>query len=50
MDRKAYLRLINLPTNEMCNTVLIIKLEFDRSPGELIQDIVTPELIKDVQK
>lgn len=48
--KKAYLRLINLPTNEMCNTILIIKLEFDRPPEQLIQATVTPELIKDVQK
>jgi alpha-L-fucosidase len=29
---KSYLRLINLPVNEFCNTVLVIKLEFDRPP------------------
>jgi alpha-L-fucosidase len=46
----SYLRLISLPTNEMCNTVLIIKLEFDRPPGELVQAEVTPEVIRDVQK
>jgi hypothetical protein len=34
----------------MCNTVLIIKLEFDRPPGELVQAEVTPEVIRDVQK
>jgi alpha-L-fucosidase len=50
MARIAYLRLISLPTNEMCNTVLIIKLEFDRPPGELVQAEVTPEVIRDVQK
>jgi alpha-L-fucosidase len=35
-DQKAYLRLINLPTNEMSNTVLVIRMEFDRSPEECI--------------
>jgi alpha-L-fucosidase len=48
--KKAYLRLINLPTNEMCNTVLVIKLEFNRPPRELIQATVTQEVIKDIQK
>jgi len=48
--QKSYLRLINLPTNEMCNTVLVIKLEFDRPPEEIIQGTVAPEVIKDVQK
>ncbi len=28
-EQNAYLRLKNLPVNEMCNTVLVIKLEFD---------------------
>jgi len=31
-DEKAYLRLIKLPVNEMCNTVLVIRLEFNRDP------------------
>ncbi len=48
--QKSYLRLINLPTNEMCNTVLVIRLEFDRPPEELLQGTVAPEVIKDVQK
>ena len=34
-SQKAYLNLINLLTNELCNTVLVIKLEFDRSLDEL---------------
>lgn len=33
LEQKAYLRLINLPTNEMCNTVLVIKLEFENLPN-----------------
>ena len=28
-EGKAYLNLVNLPVNEFCNTVLVIKLEFD---------------------
>jgi hypothetical protein len=48
--KKAFLRLVKLPTNEMCNTVLVIKLEFNRPPGELIQATATQEVIKDVQK
>ncbi len=48
--QKSYLRLINLPTNEMCNTVLVIRLEFDRPPEEILQGTVAPEVIKDVQK
>ncbi len=30
LEQKAYLRLRNLPVNEMANTVLVAKLEFDR--------------------
>ena len=35
-EKQNFLRLINLPVNELCNTVLVIKLEFDRPPNELI--------------
>lgn len=31
-EQQAYLRLIRLPVNELCNTVLVVKLEFDSSP------------------
>jgi alpha-L-fucosidase len=34
-EQKAYLSLINLPVNEMCNTVPVVKLEFDRPLDEL---------------
>jgi alpha-L-fucosidase len=30
LEQKAYLRLRNLPVNEMPNTVLVVKLEFDQ--------------------
>jgi alpha-L-fucosidase len=29
LEQKAYLRLRKLPVNEMANTVLVVKLEFD---------------------
>jgi len=35
-EQKAYLRLQKLPTNEMANTVLVVKLEFDRSLDDLV--------------
>jgi alpha-L-fucosidase len=36
-EQRAYLNLINLPVNEMCNMVPVIKLEFDRSTDTLAQ-------------
>lgn len=33
VDHKKYLRLRKLPVNELANTVLVVKLEFDRDPG-----------------
>ncbi len=39
-DQKAYLNLINLPLNDLCNTVPVIKLEFDRSPDDLVKPSV----------
>jgi alpha-L-fucosidase len=50
ITQKPYLRLINLPTNEMCNTVLVIKLEFDRPPKEYVQPVASPDKIQDKQK
>ncbi|NLH44238.1 MAG: glycoside hydrolase [Planctomycetes bacterium] len=38
-EQKAYLRLQGLPTNEMANSVLVVKLEFDRS----LDDLVVPD-------
>jgi alpha-L-fucosidase len=32
-EQKGYLRLRNLPVNELCNSVMVVKLEFDRDPG-----------------
>jgi len=34
-DGKAYLNLINLPVNEFCNSVMVIKLSFDHSLDNL---------------
>jgi alpha-L-fucosidase len=50
LDKKSYLRLINLPTNEMCNTVLIIKLEFDCPPGEFEKEVFSVGNINEKQK
>jgi alpha-L-fucosidase len=38
-ERKAYLRLQKLPVNEMVNTVLVVKLEFDHS----LDDLAVPQ-------
>jgi alpha-L-fucosidase len=32
-SRQGYLRLCNMPTNEMANTVLVVKLDFDAIPS-----------------
>ena len=32
IEHKPYLRIRNLPVNEMANTVLVVKLEFDKLP------------------
>lgn len=39
LEQKAYLNLINLPVNELCNTVPVIKLEFDRPLSEIVQPV-----------
>lgn len=50
MEQQSYLRLINLPTNEMCNTVLVIKLEFDRPPEEYAPEAFKQEVLKEEHK
>lgn len=40
VEQKGYLRLRNLPVNEMANTVLVVKLEFDELPDTLRRDSV----------
>jgi hypothetical protein len=32
-EQAAYLRVVELPANEMSNTVMVIKLEFEGEPG-----------------
>lgn len=36
-DQKAYLSLKNLPSNKLCNTVPVVRLEFDRPLSEITQ-------------
>lgn len=38
VEHKPYLRLRKLPVNELANTVLVVKLEFDRLPETLLPD------------
>jgi alpha-L-fucosidase len=49
-EQKAYLRLLGLPANEMANTVLVVKLEFDRPLEELAQPMTSPDKVTDWQK
>jgi alpha-L-fucosidase len=46
----GYLRLKNLPANELCNTVMVIKLEFDRPPAEYLQGSAPVNVIREDQK
>ena len=48
--KKKYLRLINLPTNKYSNTVLVIKLEFDKLPEEFYKLNQQKEVINEKQK
>ncbi len=36
IEHKPYLRIRNLPVDEMADTVLVVKLEFDRLPASEI--------------
>jgi alpha-L-fucosidase len=49
-ERKACLRLMHLPVNELANTVLVVKLEFDRPLKELVQPTTGPDTVTDWQK
>jgi alpha-L-fucosidase len=49
-EQKAYFRLLDLPANEMANTVLVVKLEFDRPLEELAQPTTSPDKVTDWQK
>jgi len=50
LEQQSYLRIINLPTNELFNSVLVIKLEFDRPPEEYVPSVSKPEVIQEAQK
>lgn len=50
LEQQSYLRIINLPTNELFNSVLVIKLEFDRPPEEYVPSVSKPEEIQEAQK
>jgi alpha-L-fucosidase len=49
-EQKAYLRLMHLPANEMANTVLVAKLEFDRDVEQLVQPNAGPDGFTEWQK
>jgi alpha-L-fucosidase len=49
-EQKPYLRLTHLPANEMANTVLVARLDFDRPLEELAQPGAGPEKITEGQK
>jgi len=49
-EQRAYLRLRGLPVNELCNTVLVVKLEFDRPLEEIAVPRSGPDVISDWQK
>lgn len=49
-EQKAYLRLMHLPANEMANTVLVAKLEFDRPLEELAQPGAGADKVSEFQK
>lgn len=50
IDQQSYLRLVNLPTNELCNTVLVIKLGFDRPPEEYASSVLGATKVIEKQK
>jgi alpha-L-fucosidase len=49
-EQKAYLRLQHLPVNELANTVLVVKLEFDRDLKQLVQSGAGPDQFTAGQK
>jgi alpha-L-fucosidase len=49
-EQEAYLRLKHLPTNEMANTVLVVKLQFDRDLEQLVQSSAGPDQFTEWQK
>jgi alpha-L-fucosidase len=49
-EQKAYLRVVRLPVDVMANTVLVVKLEFDRPIEGLVRTGAAPEKATDWQK
>lgn len=49
-EQKACLRLMHLPVNALANTVLVVKLEFDRPLDTLIQPVTGPDRVTDAEK
>jgi alpha-L-fucosidase len=49
-EQKAYLRLMHLPVNELANTVLVVKLQFDRDLEQLAQPGAGPDEFTEWQK
>ena len=49
-EQKPYLRLMHLPANELANTVLVAKLEFDRPLEELARPTTGAEKVSEFQK
>ena len=49
-EQKPCLRLLHLPVNELSNTVLVVKLEFDRPLDQLALTPAVPEKVTDAQK
>lgn len=49
-EQRAYLRLLHLPANEQPNTVLVVKLEFDRPLEDLAQPTAGPDKVTEWQR
>ena len=50
VEHQPCLRLLHLPVNELANTVLVVKLEFDRPLEELALTAAAAEKVTDAQK
>ena len=46
VEHKPYLRLQNLPVNELINTVLVVKLEFDEAPEETVSGVMDDQMAR----
>jgi alpha-L-fucosidase len=50
LEQRAYLRLRRLPANDMANTVLVVRLEFDRPLEEIALPKAKPDSVSDWEK